>query len=394
MYRMLRSMLTEHAHFLGLILIATIAVGTHLVMDRLLSEERGKAIRLDLLGEQRMLSERIKSLSLQLAVIDRTGDVEQAEEHLRNAINKMRIGHETLIRGDNSQILPGVAGYPVDEIYFGDRYELDLQIHTFLAAARSFLAVPRDARHSNHVYLEYMLGMRGEELHNSQTLAAEVFTVSAEQDVNRLRQVLWLLLAALMLSIFLEWLLIYRPSFRGMLDRNLMLQRRADTDPLTGIANRYGFNRASREAITARAKTGLPVSLIMFDIDNFKMLNDTYGHHTGDVALIMMVQVINSQLRTGDLLARLGGEEFAILLPSTGHGTAVEIAERLRLEVAAKVMRCGEGHNIRITASFGVSEVRSDERDISAALKRADLRMYSAKHSGRDRVVGNMGAPH
>lgn len=107
--RILRSAFIERAHFWGLILIATIAVGTHLAMDRLLLEERGKAIRLDLLGEQRMLSERIKSLSLQLAVVSDENELVRLEGYLSGAINRMRGGHETLIKGDNSRQLPGVA---------------------------------------------------------------------------------------------------------------------------------------------------------------------------------------------------------------------------------------------------------------------------------------------
>lgn len=386
--RALRSVFIERAHFLGLVLIATIAVGTHLALDRLIVEERGKAIRLDLLGEQRMLSERIKSLSVQLAVIADDDDALRLERHLSEAINTMREGHETLIRGDNSRLLPGVAGYPVDEIYFGAEHELDRQVRTFLAAARSFHAVPKDRRQISHVYLEYMLGLRGETLHNSQTRAAEVFTVSAEQDISRLRLMLWLLLAALMLSILFEGMVIYRPSFRGMLDRNLMLQRRADTDSLTGAANRYSFARASREAIATGSGREEPISLIMLDIDDFKAINDLHGHHTGDIALIMLVQEISSWLRDGDLLARLGGEEFAILLPNTDYDAALEIAERLRLVVEAKVISCGDNGNLRITASFGVTEVRQDEHDINPAIKRADARMYTAKNTGRNRVIG------
>jgi len=391
--RALRLVVAERAHILGLALIATIAIGTHLVMDRLLAEERGKSILLDLVGEQRMLTERIKSLSQQLAVVDYDGDATRLEVYLDTAVNMMRDGHEILIRGDDTRLLPGVAGYPADEIYFGAEVELDRQIRTFLAAARSFLSVSWRERHRDHVYLDYMLGERGETLHASQTRAAEAFTVSGEQGIDRLRLILWLLLIALMLSIFFEWLLIYRPSFRGMLDRNLMLQRRADTDPLTGVANRYGFTMAAQEALAKRSKSESPVALIMLDIDQFKDLNDTYGHHIGDMALIMLAQTINSQLRIGDLLARLGGEEFVILLPNTHQDTALNIAERLRVAVRTKVLPSDDDRDLRITASFGVSEVSLDERDVSEALKRADTRMYAAKRAGRDRVQGVCEAP-
>lgn len=386
--KMLGSLLLRNAHLCGLILIAAFAVGTHLVLDRLLAEEHGKSAVIDLLGEQRMLAERIKSISLQLVILESEDAVWRLEGSLANAIAVMRSGHEALVRGDDSRLLPGVAGYPVDEIYFGAEHELDRQVRTFLAAAQSFLLLDHQRRHSNHVYLEYMLGQAGEDLHRSQSLAAEVFTSSVEESIEQLRRILWLLLAALMFSIFFEWLVIYRPSMHRIWRRNLLLQRRAATDSLTGVSNRFGFMRSAQEILEHQSRSCQPVSLIMLDIDDFKILNDTYGHHVGDVALKVIARTVRNQLRPEDLFARIGGEEFAALLPNTSYESALEIAERLRLTIRMLSIHSDTDDIIHITASFGVTEIRLNENDIRSALKRADLRMYAAKRSGRDRIFG------
>ena len=236
--------------------------------------------------------------------------------------------------------MPGITEFAADEIYFGPQIELDRQVRTFLAAAQSFLDLPASRRQHEHVFLDYMLGERGEVLHADQARAAASLVTSADQDTLALRRVLWVMFAALMLSIFVEWLLIYRPSFRRMLERNLALQSRAESDPLTGVANRSRFMAAAQDAVERSQGAKTPVAVIMIDLDHFKHLNDTYGHHVGDAALIAVASTIGDQLRKGDRLARLGGEEFAVLLPGTNHDAAVEIAERLRLAVHSTVIPC------------------------------------------------------
>ena len=164
------------------------------------------------------------------------------------------------------------------------------------------------------------------------------------------------------------------------------LRRRAETDPLTGVANRRRFHQAL-EIECIRFKRGrAPLSVLMIDLDNFKDINDRYGHPAGDAVLLAISQRLLISLRKTDLLARYGGEEFSILLPETRIEGAVTIAERIRLAVCETPVEV-EGDLISTSVSLGVASHSSDrEVDPQILLKKADLALYRAKAMGRNRV--------
>ncbi len=156
-------------------------------------------------------------------------------------------------------------------------------------------------------------------------------------------------------------------------------------DPLTGALTRRGFNKIIQKHFEIAELTGLPMSVIIADIDFFKKINDTYGHLAGDEALKHFVRIIKNNLRKSDYIFRFGGEEFLILLPNTSLEEAVEIAERIRKSLEDDPLTY-EGKEIKITASFGVKEVSPNE-PIDKIIKEADEKLYKAKESGRNRVI-------
>jgi diguanylate cyclase (GGDEF)-like protein/PAS domain S-box-containing protein len=158
------------------------------------------------------------------------------------------------------------------------------------------------------------------------------------------------------------------------------LSRLATLDPLTGIANRRHFMNCAIDEIKRSRRTGLPISVIMLDADHFKRINDTYGHARGDEALVSLVNAAKNVLREIDILGRLGGEEFGIILPGTDLEMAIEVAERLR-----EFLRQVE-IDPPLTVSIGVSKIVPDENTPDPALRRADDAVYRAKANGRDRV--------
>jgi diguanylate cyclase (GGDEF)-like protein/PAS domain S-box-containing protein len=168
---------------------------------------------------------------------------------------------------------------------------------------------------------------------------------------------------------------------RALLAANTELQRLATTDRLTGIWNRLHFDEAAVAEIERAARYGEPLSLLIFDIDHFKTINDTHGHLVGDQVLVELTQRVRQHLRTADVLARWGGEEFVVLLPHTRGEDAVKLAEKLRRLVAgAPFPEVGQ-----VTSSFGVAEFRPHETT-DLWLTRVDDALYAAKAGGRNRV--------
>ncbi|HCS23956.1 MAG TPA: sensor domain-containing diguanylate cyclase [Alphaproteobacteria bacterium] len=163
------------------------------------------------------------------------------------------------------------------------------------------------------------------------------------------------------------------------------LLRLAATDPLTGAFNRREFTAiAAREALRAN-RYHHPLSILMFDLDHFKRLNDTYGHGAGDKALQRFTMICTNALRNVDVFGRWGGEEFVALLPETDIQGATVIGERLRRLTADNLLTYND-HKINFTVSIGIAEFKDGETAIDGVLGRADSAVYDAKKAGRDRI--------
>lgn len=164
----------------------------------------------------------------------------------------------------------------------------------------------------------------------------------------------------------------------------LELRTIAERDPLTGVFNRRSFLTLLDKCISQADRTNTALSIMLIDLDHFKRVNDTWGHKSGDEALRHFVAVAVHSVRNGDIIGRIGGEEFAILLPNTGLTEAGAVAERLRGDVAAKPLDNEQG-DIPLTVSIGVTHHYNIEAP-EVTLHRADNAMYLAKKNGRNRV--------
>ncbi len=181
-------------------------------------------------------------------------------------------------------------------------------------------------------------------------------------------------LAALFLGLFIEREL-------RQIAREQHWRRNALTDPLTGLPNR----RAFEQGMGGLRVAGRPASLLIADVDHFKLVNDTHGHAAGDYALQRLAMTLRGKLRHNDLLARLGGEELSILLPDTGVPEATAVAERLRVAVEAMGLEW-QGLPLKVTISIGVA-VGDGSTPASTLFTQADAALYAAKRGGRNRVV-------
>jgi len=159
----------------------------------------------------------------------------------------------------------------------------------------------------------------------------------------------------------------------------------ANIDPLTGIANRAAFMKRAERTLERCRRESAPVSVMMFDLDRFKAVNDTFGHAVGDDVIRKFCEVAAAALRPNDVFGRIGGEEFAVALPGSSIEAAVVRAERIRASFAENCRFIG-GHRVDTTVSGGVSASVNGEQTLSALLEYSDIALYRAKAEGRNRV--------
>jgi diguanylate cyclase (GGDEF)-like protein len=163
------------------------------------------------------------------------------------------------------------------------------------------------------------------------------------------------------------------------------MQLLATSDALTGVYNRRGFEDSAEKAIRNAQRQRQPLAVVVADIDNFKRINDRHGHNVGDRALKHFASRLERLVRRGDLIGRIGGEEFALLLVNTRAEAALEVVERIRRDIAA--MPVEGAARIVMTASFGVTGLRPGDISLASLLARADRALYRSKLEGRDRVT-------
>ena len=171
-----------------------------------------------------------------------------------------------------------------------------------------------------------------------------------------------------------------------------IVQEQAMTDELTGLVNRRRFLAALESEIGRARRLNRPVSVVLADLDDFKLINDRFGHHAGDEVLQAFADLIRAHGRDVDVAGRLGGEEFALLLPETDIDGAAAGAERLCRSLAKLRIWLGEGREVSVTASFGVAELAEDQ-SWNGLLRAADLALYRAKEQGKNRVARAITAP-
>jgi diguanylate cyclase (GGDEF)-like protein len=170
-----------------------------------------------------------------------------------------------------------------------------------------------------------------------------------------------------------------------MAKERLELRQRNEalTDPLTGLPNRRAFFRQALRRMRPQHGAAGPVAVLLFDLDQFKSINDRYGHGYGDQVLVLFAEILSSRLKATDVIGRVGGEEFAVLLPGTDLASAAIAAERVRAayEDSAAVI---DGNAIRATVSVGVAATEAADCSLHELLGHADSALYSAKAAGRN----------
>ena len=229
-------------------------------------------------------------------------------------------------------------------------------------------------------------------LYVSLLISAAIF-IGLSKLVSPMESLIYLLtfIPIFVFSLFISWntILNARRSFlRILLDDWTYhnLQHLAHTDELTQLSNRREFLNRAEQEVNQWPKCA-STSLFMFDVDHFKNINDQYGHDVGDMVLKRIAEISRKEMRHKDILARFGGEEFIVLLADSSLEETLLIAERVRQRIATHPVILNNGEELHFTVSVGVASLHPTEEDLQTLIKQADIALYSAKASGRNRVV-------
>ncbi len=364
-------------------LVALLAVISHFVLMGALASAEGSNEIIVLSGRQTMLSQRIAALALE--VVDGQQD---ARIPLRGAIGQFREAHVRLV-GLSGQSAGGKTAGKIHAIYFGPR-AIDAKARTFLEAAtrieKNAVERPDAASHAiQHDSLTISQLARGPLLSGLQ----DVFTLHrdlSQARIENLMRLQWAILAIVLLTLVFEVYFIFRPMVQGVTDYVGQLLEVADHDFLTQLLNRRAFTARAMSEVRRARRYGHRLSVLMFDIDHFKRVNDTHGHQAGDAVLVAIARLLEVEARHCDVVARVGGEEFAAVLPETGLAEAIDVAERLRIAVASQPVMAGS-QQLCVTISVGVAEVSLDGHvNLGSEFAHADEMLYRAKRSGRNAV--------
>jgi diguanylate cyclase (GGDEF)-like protein len=299
----------------------------------------------------------------------RSGDLDQATRYGHSAVDKAAKGEITKPLVDAYQVLYEIAERRSD-------FQSALAYHEKYAAAdKSYLGETSTRAFAFQMVNQHMLDKKRQldELSERNQLLQLEHQVSAKSEE---AERLYILLLLLVIAFITLWTYRLKRS-------QLRFQRLARRDGLTGIVNRQHFMDEAKAMLHAFAKSSGEACLILVDLDNFKSVNDTYGHVAGDGVLKQTVEMFQLHMRAADLFGRLGGEEFGILLPNCTLETACTRAEELRVAIGSFAQA---GVTITVSASFGVTSTSQSKYDLRQMLIHADSALYRAKRTGRNRV--------
>ncbi len=303
----------------------------------------------------------------------------------------LKSAHEALTQGDPENGIPEPTSPNIDTINFDAPFFLDEKLRRFFYAANEIVTRPWSEDLARARYLKELYGDAGKDVVAGLEALAMQYESEHAAHVEMMRTAVAAIAGSILVVLLVIGGVIFLPMLRRMSRQTQELIDLARTDPLTGCHNRRSFLSLGEAEMDRFRRYEGDLSVIMLDIDKFKAVNDTYGHGVGDEVIRALARTCLENLRKSDILGRLGGEEFAVVLPETPIEKAMLVAEKVRIALCETAVAHPSGV-LHFTSSFGVATALKDDEDILSALNRSDENLYAAKESGRNRVIGPDGA--
>lgn len=372
---------------LALTILGAYFFASYFILHAAIARQRSLQRVISVSGQQRMYAQRIAMFADAIVARPDASLRRRARRDLEASIRIFAQAHAALTHGDATLNPTGWQPPKVRAIFFDEPYRVDRQVGTYLAHARAFDArAVRGGVGPTDRDLDYLLDVGPGVL--LQSLDA---VVAAYDDERRAAvatfEVLQVALLVLGLSTLgLIWLTILLPMEREIARRTAAMERSASTDALTGVLNRAAFARDVEAAIVTARRAGDAGAMLMLDIDRFKSVNDTYGHVVGDETMLRVAEIMRANSRKDDVLARFGGDEFAVFAPRFDSEAALQTFVARLCDALQFDIRVGSGEH-RVTASIGVVRVPGDASTLRDVMVAADEALYAAKRAGRARVA-------
>lgn len=370
-------------YVLALTIIAVMSLCIHTAIGQLVQEHNNAAISIS--ARQGKLSQKIAFYATQYAEYKDIAFREQLED----SIALMRSSHQSLIHGDTGLNVSSEMSEELSRVYFQLPYHLDSKMNDFLNRAEKFVAAEPTGVSNQNTDYKYIIETAKGSLVTALDAATMRYEAESEGRIAKLQSYQKMALFVIFATLLAEAVLIFRPLVRRVHNYAARLKRMANTDSLTGVDNNRAFMQKCLKELKRSKRHSKPLCVAILDLDHFKQINDKHGHPVGDEVLKAFAQFVQRSMRLEDEFARIGGEEFAVLLPHTNLEGAMVITERIRNIIEISPIRHGANEELFITVSIGVAEVDPDAVDFDRAMEAADKALYQAKQKGRNKVVAS-----
>ncbi len=383
------------AYILALGVIAFLTISIHIITAHITEQQKESAETAYHIGRQRTLMQQIMLYATNYQRIGEALDY----DFMMQSLWELEKGHEFITSYvDDRHPIRGHRSEELYRIYFKPPFNLDEQLATFIAQVKEYATFPAVNRTEENYEerrkqsIERLTYLSNNILRPAMDAALENYQTETVKKISFFYTIQFAGAMLIVLVLVLEAIFIFRPLVNRIKKYNAVMKRYALEDSLTGLNNRRAFMNAAVTELKKARREKTPLSVALMDLDYFKKINDTYGHEVGDKVLQHFAGILKQALRAGDITGRIGGEEFAIILPKIDSEGAQKILQRFCETVANTPLEYeapgGARAMLNYTVSIGYTgPALIEEQTIDSLLARADESLYAAKERGRNGIM-------